>query len=223
MNPQRPNSQPIRVMIVDDHMMVRDGLKMFLSIYDDITVVAEAEDGEEAVAHCAEQEPDVVLMDMVMPNVDGPTATQRILKEHTNVRVLALTSFVEEELVQRAIEAGAIGYLLKDVYADKLAAAIRDAHCGQSTLTAAAAQALMRCANRPPAPGHDLTPREREVVQLLVEGKTNQEIADRLTVSLGTARLHVSNILGKFGVHNRTEAALFAVQHQLTAPGQMSR
>ncbi len=212
---QRPN--PIQVMIVDDHMMVRDGLKMFLSIYDDIAVVAEAEDGAQAMARCMEEQPEVVLMDMMMPNVDGPTATERILARFPRIRVIALTSFMEETLVQRAIQAGAIGYLLKDVYADKLATAIREAHCGRSTLTAAAAQALVQCACRPPALGQDLTPREREVVRLLVDGKTNQEIADCLTISLGTARLHVSNILGKLAVSNRTEAALFAVQHGLAA------
>jgi len=204
-------------MIVDDHMMVRDGLKLFLSLYDDITVIAEAEDGAAAMARCREEQPEVILMDMLMPNVDGPTATARILAHFPTIRVIALTSFIEETLVQRAIEAGAIGYLLKDVYADKLATAIREAHCGRATLIAAAAQAIMRCACRSPEPGHDLTPREREVVQLLVGGKTNQEIANRLTISLGTARLHVSNILGKLAVSNRTEAALFAVQHGLVS------
>lgn len=217
MTAQKHEPNPIQVMIVDDHMMVRDGLKMFLSIYDDIAVVAEAEDGAQAVASCAQQQPEVILMDMVMPKVDGPTATARILAHFPAIRVIALTSFMEETLVQRAIEAGAISYLLKDIYADKLAAAIRDAHCGQSTLTAAAAQALIHCARRPPPPGHDLTPRERDVMRLLVDGKTNQEIADELTINLGTARLHVSNILAKLGVSNRTEAALFAVRHELTA------
>lgn len=212
---QHPN--PIQVMIVDDHMMVRDGLKMFLSIYDDIAVVAEAEDGAQAMTRCVAEQPEVVLMDMVMPNVDGPTATAQILARFPRIRVIALTSFMEETLVQRAIGAGAIGYLLKDVYADKLATAIREAHCGRSTITAAAAQALVHCACRPPALGQDLTPREREVVRLLVDGKTNQGIADCLTISLGTARLHVSNILGKLAVSNRTEAALLAVQHGLAA------
>jgi NarL family two-component system response regulator LiaR len=213
MSEQRLN--PIRVMIVDDHMMVRDGLKMFLSIYDDIAVVAEAEDGAQAVALCAQRQPEVVLMDMVMPNVDGPTATQRIHARFPDVQVIALTSFVEEALVQRAIGAGAIGYLLKDVHADKLAEAIRDAHRGRATITARAAQALVRRTGGPPEPGHDLTPREREVLALLVDGKTNQEIADYLTISLGTARLHVSNILAKLGVSNRTEAALLAVKQRM--------
>jgi two-component system, NarL family, response regulator LiaR len=212
---QRPKPNPIRVLIVDDHRMVCDGLKLFLSVYDDIAVVAEAEDGAQAVALCAQQQPDVILMDMVMPNVDGPTATERILVRFPAMRVIALTSFVDEALVQRAIGAGAIGYLLKDVYADKLAAAIRDAYGGRSTLAAAAAQAVMRCAHRPSAPGHNLTRREREVLRELVGGKTNQEIADQLMVSLSTVRLHVSNILAKLGVHNRTEAALFAAQHRL--------
>jgi DNA-binding NarL/FixJ family response regulator len=216
MNAQQHEPNPIRVMIADDHMMVRDGLKMFLSIYDDIAVVAEAEDGAQAVAFCIQQQPDVILMDMIMPKVDGPTATEHILTRFPAMRVIALTSFMEEMWVQRAIEAGAIGYLLKDVYADKLAAAIRDAYKGCPTFTAAAAHVVMRSVRRPSALGHDLTQREREVLQLLVDGKTNQEIADELTISLGTARLHVSNILAKLGVSNRTEAALFAVQHGLT-------
>lgn len=215
MNTQQRDPNPIQVMLVDDHMMVRDGLKMFLSIYEDITVVAEAADGAQAMTLCAEQQPEVILMDMVMPNVDGPTAIGRILAQFPATQVIALTSFMEETLVQRAIAAGAVGYLLKDVHADKLATAIRDAHHGQATITATAAHALVRRVNRPPAPGHDLTPREREVVKLLVDGKTNQEIAEALTISLGTARLHVSNILGKLAVSNRTEAALFAVQHGL--------
>jgi NarL family two-component system response regulator LiaR len=207
--------QPIRVMIVDDHMMVRDGLNIFLSVYDDIEVVAEAEDGDQAVAICAEARPDVILMDLVMPKVDGPTATLRIRETQPQVRVIALTSFVEDDLVQRAIQAGAIGYLLKDVRSDQLAEAIRAAYHGRSMIDSTAAQVLVR-ANTQPAPlGHNLTRREKEVLALLVEGKTNREIAGVLTLSQGTVRLHVSNILAKLNASNRTEAATLAVQHKI--------
>jgi NarL family two-component system response regulator LiaR len=208
---------PIRVMLVDDHLMVRDGLKVFLSVYDDIEIVAEAEDGEQAVTLCAKVQPDVVLMDVVMPNVDGPTATARIRESFPQVQVIALTSFLEEDLVQRAFQAGANGYLLKDVHPNKLAQAIRDAHQGQSTIDAAAAQVLAEAARVPKPLGRDLTPRELEVLALLTEGKTNKEIAKDLTLSHGTVRLHVSNILSKLGVSNRTEAATLALQHNLVS------
>jgi NarL family two-component system response regulator LiaR len=205
-------------MLVDDHLMVRDGLKVFLSVYDDIEVVAEAEDGEQAVTLCAQVQPDVVLMDILMPNVDGSTATARIREACPQVQVIALTSFLEEDLVQRALQAGANGYLLKDVHPDKLAQAIRDAHMGQSTIDAAAAQLLAQAARQPEPVGGDLSPREREVLALLAAGKTNKEIAQDLTLSHGTVRLHVSNILAKLGVSNRTEAATLALQHNLVSP-----
>jgi NarL family two-component system response regulator LiaR len=208
-------NNPIRVMIVDDHLMVRDGLKVFLSLFGDLEVVAEAEDGEQALLRCAEGEPDVVLMDVVMPNVDGPTATARIREHHPNVQVLALTSFLEEDLVRRAIRAGAIGYLLKDARPEEMADAIRAAYGGHPTIAPAAAQALAEAVRPSRTLGYDLTPREREVLALLVEGLTNKEIAARLTVSAGTAKLHVSNILSKLGVSNRTEAATLALQHDL--------
>jgi NarL family two-component system response regulator LiaR len=205
----------IRVMLVDDHRMVRDGLKVFLSTYDDLEVVAEADDGVQAVSVCARVQPDVVLMDVLMPNMDGPTATARIRSAQPQVQIIALTSFVEEGLVQRALQSGAIGYLLKDVHPDKLAEAIRSAHRGRSTIDAAAAQVLVQAASRPVQLGADLTERERDVLALLVGGLTNKEIAEELTVSMGTVRLHVSNILSKLGASNRTEAASLALQHNL--------
>ena len=207
----------IRVMLVDDHLMIRDGLKVFLSTYDDLEVVAEAGDGQEALALCHEFQPDVILMDMVMPKVDGPTATAQIRTAYPKIQVIALTSFAEQELVQGAIEAGAIGYLLKDLHADMLAEAIRNACHGRSTLDPSATQALVE-ATRQPALGTDLTPREREVLGHLVEGKTNREIAAGLTISQATVRLHVSNILSKLGAANRTEAATLALQHKLISP-----
>lgn len=207
--------EPIKVMIVDDHLMVRDGLKVFLSVHDDLEVIAEAEDGQQAISLCPLVHPDVILMDVIMPNIDGPTATARIRADYPDVQVIALTTFSEKELVQRAIQAGAVGYLLKDVHPDKLAQAIRDAHRGQSTIDAGAAQALMQAAAESPSLGSDLTSREREVLALLVEGKTNKEIAEELIVSQSTVRLHVSNILSKLGASNRTEAATLAHQHNL--------
>ena len=211
MNPQNP----IRVLIADDHLMVRDGLKVFLSVHEDIIVVGEAEDGQQVVDLCPELKPDVILMDILMPNMDGPTATERIRAECPSIQVIALTSFADKEMVQRAIQAGAISYLLKDVHADKLAQAIREAHQGQATIDSAAAQVLVDSANQTPTAGYDLTKREREILGLLVEGKTNSEIADSLTLSPGTVRFHVSNILSKLGANNRTEAVSMALQNGL--------
>ena len=208
-------NKPIRIMIVDDHLMVRDGLKVFLSVYDDIEVAGEAEDGEQAVALCPQVDPDVVLMDILMPNMDGPTATERIRADFPSIQVIALTSFAEEELVQRAIQSGAISYILKDVHSDKLSQAIREAHQGRGMIDSAAAQVLVQAAQEPPSPDYDLTERERQVLALMVEGKTNQEIAEALTLSVGTVRFHVSNILSKLGVSNRTEAASLALQQKL--------
>lgn len=205
----------IRVMLVDDHRMVRDGLKVFLSTYDDLEVVAEADDGAQAVSLCAQVQPDVVLMDVLMPTMDGPTATARIRSAQPGVQIIALTSFVEEGLVQKALRSGAISYLLKDVHPDKLADAIRSAYRGRSTIDAAAAQVLVQAASRPVQLGADLTERERDVLALLVNGLTNKEIAEELTVSMGTVRLHVSNILSKLDASNRTEAASLALQHNL--------
>ncbi|HSG16754.1 MAG TPA: response regulator transcription factor [Anaerolineae bacterium] len=205
--------QPIRIMIVDDHLMIRDGLKVFLSLYEDLEVVAEAADGQQAIDTCRDSQPHVILMDMIMPTVDGPAATAAIRREYPGIQIIALSTFSEQDLVKQAIEAGAIGYLLKDVHADKLAQAIRDAHHGRSTLDASAAQSLIQATTQPPSLGFDLTPREREVLALLVDGKTNREIAEQLIISPSTARLHVSNILAKLGAANRTEAATLALQH----------
>ncbi len=206
---------PIRVMLVDDHAVVRSGLAAFLMAFDDLEMVGEADSGEKALVLCEQTRPDVVLMDLVMPDMDGVAATQAIRERYPNVQVIALTSFREEELVQGALRAGAIGYLLKNVSADELAHAIRSAHAGRPTLAPEAAQALIHVATQPPAPGFDLTPREREVLALMVEGLSNPQIAQRLTVSRSTVKFHVSNILSKLGVKSRTEAVALAVQHRL--------
>ncbi len=208
-------SRPIRVMLVDDHAMVRRGLATFLKIFDDMQLVGEAEDGDAAIRLSAKVLPDVILMDMVMPDMDGAAATRAIRQQFPQIQVIALTSFKEGDLVKHALEAGAIGYLLKDVSADELAGAIRAAHAGRATLSPEAAQALVETANQPAAPGLDLTEREREVLALMVEGLNNTQIAGRLTVSSSTIKSHVSNILSKLGVASRTEAVTLALRNRI--------
>ncbi|MCZ7672129.1 MAG: response regulator transcription factor [Chloroflexi bacterium] len=193
-------------MLVDDHTMVRRGLATFLKVYDDLELVGEAADGEAAVQLCARLLPDVILMDMVMPNMDGVTATGIIQQRFPTVRVIALTSFKEEKLVQDALQAGAIGYLLKDISAEKLAQAIRDAHAGHSTLSPEAAHALIQATTQRPPLGHDLTEREQTVLVWMVTGLNNSEIAEKLGVSPSTIKSHVSHILSKLDVTSRTEA-----------------
>jgi len=208
-------SDPIRVMVVDDHAVVRSGLRMFLLAFDDIELVAEAATGEEALERCEDAYPDVVLMDMAMPGMGGAAATRALHERRPEIRVVALSSFHEGELVQDALQAGAIGYLLKDVPIDELAAAIRAAYAGRSTLAPAAAQALVKTTQEQPEIGADLTERQREVLALVVEGLSNAEIADRLVISLATARYHVSTILSKLGAANRAEAAAMAIKYDL--------
>jgi NarL family two-component system response regulator LiaR len=209
------SSQPIRVMLVDDHTMVRRGLATFMEVFDDLELAGEAANGDEAIELCSRLLPDVVLMDLAMPDVDGVTATRVIRRRFPRVQVLALTSFKEEELIHNALQAGAIGYLLKDVTAEELAKAIRAAHAGRATLSPAAVQAMVHAATQPPTPGHDLTDRERDVLALMVQGLNNTEIAAKLVVSPSTIKSHVSHILGKLDVASRTEAVALAVRHHL--------
>jgi NarL family two-component system response regulator LiaR len=208
-------SNPIRVMIVDDHGMVRRGLAAFLRVFADLELVGEARNGKQAIQVCEQVRPDVILMDLVMPEMDGTAAARMIREQYPHVQVIALTSFQEKELVRDALRAGAISYLLKNVSADDLAEAIRAACAGRSTLAPEALQALVQADDQEPTPGHDLSDREREVLALLVEGLSNPEIAARLSVSRSTAKAHVSNILSKLGVSNRAEAVALAVQHNL--------
>jgi two-component system, NarL family, response regulator LiaR len=205
----------IRVMIVDDHAVVRSGLTAFLKAYADLELAGEARNGEEAVQLCAQIQPDVVLMDLMMPGMDGATATQEIRRSCANTQVVALTSFKDEDLVQKALRAGAIGYLLKDVQAGELAEAIRLAHAGQSILSPEATRVLIHASSQPEQPDFELSEREREVLALMVKGLNNSEIAARLIVSLSTAKHHVSHILAKLSATNRAEAVALAVHHHL--------
>lgn len=208
-------SRPIRVMLVDDHAMVRRGLATFLKVFDDLQLAGEAESGEAAIQLCAEVMPDVILMDMILPMMDGATVTRAIRQRFPQVQVIALTSFKEGDLIKNALEAGALGYLLKDVSADDLALAIRAAHAGRATLSPDVAQVIVHAAGQPPKPGLDLTERERVVLALLVEGLNNTQIAGRLSVSPSTIKSHVSSILTKLGVSSRTEAVTLALRHGL--------
>jgi two-component system, NarL family, response regulator LiaR len=205
----------INVLIVDDHSMVRKGLITFLKNTPDLQVVGEARDGNEAIALCHQLQPDVVLMDLVMPELGGVAATRAIHQRWPDIQVIALTSFQEKELVQDALQAGAIGYLLKNISGDELAAAIRAAHAGRPTLAPEALQALVKPNNEEAALGKDLTRREREVLALLAKGLSNPDIAERLCVSRATIKVQVSSILSKLGVSNRAEAVSIAIQHKL--------
>ena len=205
----------IRVVIADDHKMVRKGLMVLLEEFDDLEVIAEAVDGEYAVKVCHDDCPDVVLMDMMMPRMDGITATKNIRKVCPKTQVIALTSFIDEARVQEALRAGVIGYIMKDVSGDELASAIRRAYNGQSTLSPEAAQVLVMATTRPPEIGHDLTDRERDVLTLLIEGLSNREIGEQLIISSSTVKNHVSSILSKMGTTSRTQAVALAVEHKI--------
>jgi NarL family two-component system response regulator LiaR len=207
--------KPIRVMIVDDHAVVRSGLSAFLMVYDDLDFVGEAASGEEAIRLCKNLHPDVVLMDLVMPGMGGAAATKAIREDCPDIQVIALTSFKEDDLVQRTLKAGAIGYLLKNVSASELVSAIRAAHAGRPTLAPEAAHVLIQASQNPPSIGSDLTSREREILALMVSGLSNPEIAEKLVVSRSTVKFHVSGILSKLGVTSRTQAVTLALQNKL--------
>jgi NarL family two-component system response regulator LiaR len=206
---------PIRVIIVDDHAMVRAGLATFLEVSDDLELVGEANSGEEALSLCEKQHPDVVLMDLVMPEMSGVETTRIIRERWPQTQVIVLTSFQEGDMVQDALQAGAISYLLKNVAMEDLTKAIQDAHTGRATLAQEAVQALVKTKEQPSIPGQDLTPREFEVLQLIVDGLNNPEISEHLCISIGTTRTHVSNIFSKMNVTNRAEAITMALRSKL--------
>lgn len=205
----------IRVMLVDDHAVVRGGLSKFLTVYKDLELVGEAENGEEAVRIAQRLHPDVVLMDLKMPGMDGVAATRQVREKSPGTRVIVLTSFAEDGMVQGALQAGATGYLLKNVTAAELANAIRAAHAGRMTLSSEATEALVHAATQPVVHGDELTEREREVLGLLAEGLSNQQIAERLFLSVGTVKFHIGNIYSKLGVDSRVAAVTLAMQRKL--------
>ncbi len=205
----------IKLIIVDDHAVVRSGLGKFLKVHKDFQLVGEASDGKEAVQMVSLHKPDVVLMDLMMPEVDGVAATREIHQKYPKVKVIALTSFSEQNMVQGALQAGAIGYLQKNVTASELANAIRSACAGKMTLSQEATQALAQSTAQPQIPGNQLTDRERDVLKCMVDGLNNHEIAEQLVISLGTVKFHISNIFQKLGVDSRVEAVKVAIEQKL--------
>lgn len=209
------DTKAIRVLIVDDHAMVRSGLRDFLMVYDWVEPVGEAQNGLEAVDFCATHDVDVVLMDLVMPLMDGSEATRRILSLGRPVKVIVITSFHEQDLVQQAMKAGATSYLLKNVSADELAKAIQAAFAGFSTLAPEATRALIRPGQQKPTLGSDLTESERKILAVLVKGMSNQEISEQFSISVATVKYHLSHIFSKLGVRNRVEATNLALEYNL--------
>jgi len=213
-------TETIKVLIVDDHQVVRQGLRTFLELHDDILVVGEAGNGETAVAMAGQLSPDVILMDLVMPVMDGITATSQIKSNCPDTRVIALTSFTEDDKIFPALQAGASSYLLKDVTPDELVDAIRAVHHGETRLHPDIMRRLVeQVAHQPPGRQSGfvpvLTEREREVIRLVAEGQSNRRIAETLTISEKTVKAHISNILGKLGLSDRTQMAIYAIKNGL--------
>lgn len=209
------SSSSIQVLLVDDHNVVRSGLATFLSAYEDLELVGEAKNGIEAVNFCHQQQPDVILMDLMMPIMDGVSATRAILADYPQIKIIAMTSFDEANLVNEVLGAGAMSYLLKNITADELVKAIRDAVSGRSTLSPEAAQVLIestRITKRPPG---DLTERELEVLRLVVQGHSNQQIANSMVITVATVKAHISSILAKLQVSSRAKAIAYAIKHKI--------
>jgi NarL family two-component system response regulator LiaR len=212
-------AEPIRVMIVDDHAVVREGLRTFLQLQDGIEVVGEAADGREAVELGPRLSPDVILMDLVMPRLDGVRAMRALRQLVPDARLIVLTSFLDDERLMPAVQAGAAGYLLKDVEPAELARAVRAAHAGEALIDPTVAARLLRTLSGPrlpvPGDGDQLTRREREVLELIAAGRSNKRIARELGIAEKTVKTHVGHVLAKLGVSDRTQAALLAVQQGL--------
>lgn len=213
--------ESIRLMIVDDHSIVRQGLRAIFRITPGVELVGEAENGREALRLAGELHPDVVLMDLLMPEMDGVAAIGALKREHPSTRIIALTTFAESDLVIGAVQAGADGYLLKDVDVQELTRAIRTVHGGQPYLHPEATRHLLQATTRPEQPIERLTSREQEVLQLVARGMTNRQIADALSISEKTVSVHISNLLGKLGLASRTQAALYAARAGLVPPSEM--
>lgn len=217
------DQERIKILIVDDHQVVRQGLRTFLELNRDILVIGEAADGQEAVDMASRLKPDIVLMDLVMPRLDGIAATRKIKSLCAETKIIALTNFTEDDKVFPAIQAGACSYLLKDVSPDALVDAIRAAHHGEARLHPEVMRKLMnqitaQASSNKESDVPQLTDREREVIRLVVQGKSNREIADVLVISDKTAKAHISNILGKLGLDDRTQMAVYAIKHGLVNP-----
>jgi two-component system, NarL family, response regulator LiaR len=209
------SSSSIQVLLVDDHNVVRSGLATFLRTYEDLELVGEAKNGNEAVNFCHQLQPDVILMDLMMPIMDGISATRSILADYPDIKIIAMTSFDEADLVHDVLAAGAIGYLLKNITADELVKAIRDAISGRSTLSPEAARVLIQATRSLKQPANELTEREMEVLQMVAQGKSNQQIADDMVITLATVKAHVSNILAKLQVSSRSEAIAYAIKNKI--------
>jgi NarL family two-component system response regulator LiaR len=205
----------LKHLLVDDHTVVRRGRSKFLMVNKDLKLIGEASDGAEAVQMVALHKPDVVLMDLMMPGVDGITATREIHQKYPKVKIIALTSFAEQNMVQGALQAGATSYLQKNVSAKELGIAIRSAYEGKMTLSPEAAQVLANSVAQPQIHGEQLTERERDVLKCMADGLSNNEIAEKLVISLGTVKFHVSNIFHKLGVESRVEAVKLAIEQKL--------
>jgi two-component system, NarL family, response regulator LiaR len=211
--------ETIRVVVVDDHSMVRSGLRLFLLAFDEMVLVGEAANGQEAIRICEQVRPDIVLMDLIMPVMDGTRATRELVSRFPNVRVIGLTSFLEPDLLQEALQAGMSGVLAKDISASELAKAIHDVRAGRPAFSSEVNKLLEvydPAESAPNPPVHELTAREREVLSLMASGYSNADIAQRLTISLSTAKFHVSSILDKFNVSSRAEAISVAHKYRLT-------
>jgi NarL family two-component system response regulator LiaR len=208
-------AERIRVLIADDHALVRNGLKMFLDTWADIEVVGQAANGQEAIDECNQLKPDVVLMDLMMPQMDGIAAARAILHSNPTIRIIALTSFKEDERIYTAVKAGIVGYLLKDCTPEELASAVRDVYAGKITIPGEYLQAALRVAENLNSRQFQLSEREHDVLLLIVRGFSNRQIAHNLTLGESTVKFHVSNILSKLGVATRAEAVALAIQHNL--------
>ncbi len=206
---------PIRVLIVDDHALVRSGLRNYINAYDWMELIGEAANGSQALSFCQDHDLDIVLMDIVMPIMDGIEATERIIALKKSIKVIILTSFHEQDKVEQALKSGATSYLLKNVTAEELSQAIRAAESGRRTLAPEATEALIVAAQGKHTLGFDLTKREKEVLTFLVKGYTNSEIASMLSISMATTKYHLTNIFTKLGTKNRVEAVTMALEHKL--------
>jgi NarL family two-component system response regulator LiaR len=210
-------SSSIQVLIVDDHNVVRSGLAAFLGAYEDLNLAGEAKNGIEAVNFCHRQQPDVILMDLMMPVMDGISATRAILADYPEIKIIAMTSFDEANMVNEVLGAGAMSYLLKNITADELVKAIRDAVSGRSTLSPEAARVLIESTRITKQPSYDLTEREMEILHLVVQGHSNQQIANAMVITVATVKAHISNILAKLQVSSRAEAIAYAIKHKIVS------